>query len=612
MPDGPLAGNGDLGLVIGGNRGALGLPGLRAQRTANPARGLGLYLGKNDFWGFPDSVTYHASFQHFSAGFLLVGLVDPDTAGEQMDLPLFSASQRLADARLSAAASAPARGYALTITAFVLSDRNVVLANVTATCPPGRAAVTVNLTLGSDNPFEMPLTVWSTLPPLPPQLLSRDHPQPVLALTKSSVHGAGLYSPVLTPCNQQQLVYNGLRTFDVDPDTRKLSVVNGTDAGPPRLCLRLVPSLSRGHSSSRESTSSSRGPGSSGDSSKEPGGSSSRGPRSGGWRVVTGACGDPHSDWQLDQEGLIRLLADGSSDSGATHDICLGVHSNGGPSNVSCPPRSYYTSPSPDGACQSMQWSLLPQPCPAATRWSHDSETGFMHSLAASAAGRCLTSVGPVASNDLAISVQLLDDEAAAAAGTVVGHGAQRRRLAAAGPSADAGQVLMRCRCGATLSLAIGVVTQRDALERYRQARADPSTLLSVAAVLASPRLGGEAGEGGEKDRWSDPGPDKVALLKETRVQEGSLLDLVERSSVSELLIAHTSWWSTFYDRSWVDLGGPGGDWEQLERFYLSMLYLMRGSMREGTVAPALWGPFSTSDTPRVRVQGNPAPPRTA
>ena len=136
MPDGPLAGNGDLGLVIGGNSGALGLPGLPAQRTANPARGLGLYLGKNDFWGFPDSVTYHASFQHFSAGFLLVGLVDPDTAGEQMDLPLFSASQRLADARLSAAASAPARGYALTITAFVLSDRNVVLANVTATCPP--------------------------------------------------------------------------------------------------------------------------------------------------------------------------------------------------------------------------------------------------------------------------------------------------------------------------------------------------------------------------------------------------------------------------------------------------------------------------------------------
>ena len=131
---------------------------------------------------------------------------------------------------------------------------------------------------------------------------------------------------------------------------------------------------------------------------------------------------------------------------------------------------------------------------------------------------------------------------------------------------------------------------------------------MSLAAVLASPQLGGEDGEGEEKDRLSGPELDKLdmraALLRAAGEREESPRDLVECSSVSELLTAHTSWWSSFYDRGWVDLGGPGGDWAQLERFYVTMLYLMRGSMREGAVAPALWGPFSTSDTPRVSFSG--------
>jgi hypothetical protein len=65
---GPLAANGDLGVVVGGPPGtALGPPGGKPGFGGSPGS-LGLYLGKNDFWGWPDAVTYHASFQHFSPG----------------------------------------------------------------------------------------------------------------------------------------------------------------------------------------------------------------------------------------------------------------------------------------------------------------------------------------------------------------------------------------------------------------------------------------------------------------------------------------------------------------------------------------------------------------
>ena len=53
-PDGPLAANGDLGVSVGHSH------------TDNG--GLGLYLGKNDFWGWPGPVIYHASFEHYTPG----------------------------------------------------------------------------------------------------------------------------------------------------------------------------------------------------------------------------------------------------------------------------------------------------------------------------------------------------------------------------------------------------------------------------------------------------------------------------------------------------------------------------------------------------------------
>ena len=47
VPDGPVAGNGDLGVVIGGSPGtALGPPG----GAPGGDEALGLYFGKNDYW----------------------------------------------------------------------------------------------------------------------------------------------------------------------------------------------------------------------------------------------------------------------------------------------------------------------------------------------------------------------------------------------------------------------------------------------------------------------------------------------------------------------------------------------------------------------------------
>ncbi len=55
------------------------------------------------------------------------------------------------------------------------------------------------------------------------------------------------------------------------------------------------------------------------------------------------------------------------------------------------------------------------------------------------------------------------------------------------------------------------------------------------------------------------------------------MVELQKVGLVEELLEEHQAWWDEFYSRSWVDLGGPSGAWADLERFYASMLYLMRG-----------------------------------
>ena len=677
-------------MVIGGDSGPLG--GLSADHAGSDEtsstvpprggredpRGLGLYLGKNDFWGFPDATTYHATFQHFSPGYLLLGLMDPGS-NQRIDLPHFAASQRLADGRLSASASDPSNGFALSVTSTVLSSRNVVLSSLTTSCPPGVYSVRLNLTLGSDNPFLMPLKIqrppekgdplFETMEdPLSPggggphaSGSELGHERPALTLAKSSVRGAGRYPPVMTPCSNQ-IVYNGIRTFSVDGITRRLVIHNGTMASPAgspkraesasprpdssRLCFHLEREGEEVEGVRRASHE--RGTG-----------------RSSGSRVVTGPCQeDSQSWWVLGEDGYIRMdlgqdpnigaltrsagwvsrgeehhhfirhadpeawragRASGNPDDplralSSEDRLCLSVFERppepgdrASPS-VTCQPRSYYTDPSLEGACQSMRWQVLPVPCAEATTWSHDRSSGFIASLAPGAEGRCLTSVGPVASDNLAMSVVITGED---------GHrpGMQGDLDPDPDPSAAGSSmsVFLDSPCGASLTVAIGVVTQRDAVERYGLGASDEESLTRMATLLAG--LGPHPKED-RHAKWIQMHVMHVDLDPDLGIHPDPDLDTVGgqqtlssrdlfATRLAALMSEHATWWRRFYDRSWVDLGGGGGvgpldegaaagEWADLERFYWSMLYLMGCSMREGAVAPAAWGPFSTSDTPQV------------
>ncbi|KAH8071340.1 hydrolase [Aureococcus anophagefferens] len=172
VPDGPLVGNGDLGVVIGGSPGtALGPPG----GAPGGDEALGLYFGKNDFWGWPDALTFHASFMHFSPGFVLLGV-----AGET--LPAFTASQTISNATLAARVSNADVSIEMSNARVLLE--NVLVADVVATC--AGAAAELNLTIGSDNLFEMPLVLNATTP----------------ALEKASVKDDGWRAPLMVPCTR--------------------------------------------------------------------------------------------------------------------------------------------------------------------------------------------------------------------------------------------------------------------------------------------------------------------------------------------------------------------------------------------------------------------------
>ena len=58
---------------------------------------------------------------------------------------------------------------------------------------------------------------------------------------------------------------------------------------------------------------------------------------------------------------------------------------------------------------------------------------------------------------------------------------------------------------------------------------------------------------------------------------------------------ATRAWWAEWWSKSSIDLGE---DFALLQHWWETMMYLQRGSTRAGAVAPALWGPWSVSDSP--------------
>ena len=537
VPDGPIGGNGDLGLTLGGvvvPGSAIGSPGAGASDNQNASLGaLGMFLGKNDFWGWPRAVTYHASFQHFSPGYLLLGL-SGDT-GQPIALPKFTGSMSLEDGHLSATATANESGYSLIVDALVVSAQNTVLANVTANCPNsennsggGGGSVGLDLTLSSDTIFGMPLNT------------SIERSDSTLRLTKANVFDDGLSEPVMVPCVEDMIVYNSLRTFAVAADGA-LTVHNAS--GGPALCLSLQQQQQQQHRQSRQE------PGATGTGSNH--------------KIVTVPCSGgaeaASQRWVLTGGQLRHTDAAGA-------DWCVVAENISHDNTTTCPggpQQSYYTDPSADGACQSTSFGLVVSPCAkrlspggqdiAASgnpAWTFDERTGFL-AAGGSANGKCLGAIGPRQTNKLALTVKL--------------HGTNGAIDAAGEPQAevDSGGVVIKHRvqlqCGVPVQLTIGVATERDLSLHPQQTAAH-----------------------GTKQYNSI-------------IQYADELATVDSAQAAELQEQHATWWRTFWNASSVSLG----EWTLIEKNYYTMMYLMASSMRpgaEGRVAPGLWGPFTITD----------------
>lgn len=57
----------------------------------------------------------------------------------------------------------------------------------------------------------------------------------------------------------------------------------------------------------------------------------------------------------------------------------------------------------------------------------------------------------------------------------------------------------------------------------------------------------------------------------------------------------HQQFWQTFWAASEIDLGP---DFGVLEKFYYNMQYMLGSGSAASAMAPALWGPWITTDTP--------------
>ena len=67
--------------------------------------------------------------------------------------------------------------------------------------------------------------------------------------------------------------------------------------------------------------------------------------------------------------------------------------------------------------------------------------------------------------------------------------------------------------------------------------------------------------------------------------EQADELATVNAGDAASLLAEHRAWWCDWWNASAVNLG----EWQLIEKNYYTMMYLMRGSMRENKVAPGLY-----------------------
>eukprot|EP01046_Picozoa_sp_COSAG06_P057334 COSAG06_NODE_11147_length_1556_cov_1.905971_1_plen_262_part_10 len=236
------------------------------------------------------------------------------------------------------------------------------------------------------------------------------------------------------------------------------------------------------------------------------------------------------------------------------------------------PTQSYYTDPTPDGACQSttfgteselsvvsivlmivssLSWQtivvhgygglkkglssagLVVSRCSTASAvaaaepaWTFDTTTGFL-AAGGAARGKCLSAVGPRQTNNVALTAKLSMPTSAAGGGGATTppatDGGLRADEGGAGAGAGAGSAVAKQRvqlkCGVSVQLTIGVATERDA--------PDDS---SSSSSSSSSRGGGGA----------------------SYTKKADQLASVSSTQAAALHTEHEAWWHKFWNASSV------------------------------------------------------------
>ena len=235
--DGPLAGNGDMGVVItGGRHCSESLHECVVDGGANVSTAdISFYFGKTDFWINQPSRSADTTgepWSHATPGFVTISVDEPLVASAETVAPSipgsFSATQELSTARINATVGL-AGGAKLVTSSFVASDRNLAVSRLRIEASGSLTrGVTTTFTLSTPNFWHIPLrsgtsnsTMW----------LRKDACNTVKnALT-------------LTQCSPDVLMYNSIRDVQVDDKSSSFSFINGS----VEQCIRSMPAAGSIH-----------------------------------------------------------------------------------------------------------------------------------------------------------------------------------------------------------------------------------------------------------------------------------------------------------------------------------------------------------------------------
>jgi len=182
------------------------LSGTAGNETLGEDGSLAIYIGKNDFWGWPGRMLWHGSFQHYSPAFLTV-------KAKSTFFGAFESVMNFENGTISTAVSTSEGGVKLSLeNVIVTPDRNTIVADLVADCRDGDF-LSVDLSLQTDNPYSLPTTFAAN--------------GTRATLSKRAVHSK-YAAPMLVSCSSNQIVYNSIRTWHVDDDGF-VRALNGTE-----------------------------------------------------------------------------------------------------------------------------------------------------------------------------------------------------------------------------------------------------------------------------------------------------------------------------------------------------------------------------------------------